>query len=341
MAAKYLKFKKNLGRKPNTIKNSAQKLCWYLNYLDEYDLDFLKVLDLSASKQQEHFSNYLHYVKAGRHCPSAKCPDNNTANSYLKGVFDFYNFLVLELDNGSALKILREKSITYTNAVGLRFSKSVKSFQGYLPSVEHHGESIAEDDLQKLIHAAESARDKLLLLLLEETGFRIGELLGVKYTTDIDYDNKKLFVRYREFNPNDAYAKYAEERGARISNSTFDLLMIYLAETSDLHKNTDYLFITLCGPTKGQPLTQNAVASMFDRLEKRCGISGHAHMLRHYFANERRKAGWDIVKISNSLGHRNVATTEAYMNVMSDELTVANEEYFDESLKLIDINDFL
>lgn len=341
MPTAYLKFKKSLGRKQKTLINSARKVCWYLNYLDKYDLDYLKVLEMSALEQQEHFSNYLQYVKAGRHTDSVKCPDNNTANDYLKGVFDFYDFLILELDNGSALKILKESSITYTNSLGLRFTKTCKSFQGYLPATEHHGESILKEDLQALIKAAITPRDKLLLLLLEETGLRIGELLGVKYTTDIDFENKKIFVRYREFNPNNVSAKYAEERGAKISESTFDLLMIYLAETEELHKNTDYLFVSQQGSSKGQPLTQSAVDSLFKRLENRCGISSHAHALRHYFANERRKAGWDIVKIATSLGHRNTATTEAYMNVTADELSVANEAYFNESLKLVDINDFL
>lgn len=56
-----------------------------------------------------------------------------------------------------------------------------------------------------MISSARTKRDKLLLLLLEETGFRIGEILGIKYTTDIDFENKKVFVRYRETNPNGAY----------------------------------------------------------------------------------------------------------------------------------------
>ena len=79
-----------------------------------------------------------------------------------------------------------------------------------------------------------------MLLLLMETGLRIGELLGVKYTTDIDYDNRKIFVRYRSNNENGALAKYAEERGLLVSPATFTLLQLYLAENADLLKDTEY-----------------------------------------------------------------------------------------------------
>ncbi|WP_081347269.1 tyrosine-type recombinase/integrase [Kandleria vitulina] len=280
-------------------------------------------------------------MRAGRHTASGKCPDNNTANDCLRSIFDFYDFVILEYDNGTALKVLRDSTFVYTNSIGLRYAKTIKTFHGYLPREEYHAKSITEDDLHTLISSARTKRDKLLLLLLEETGFRIGEILGIKYTTDIDFENKKVFVRYRETNPNRAYAKYAEERGARISNSTFDLLMIYLTDTTELRKNSDYLFVSESGPSKGKPLTLSGVNSLFERLEKRCGISGHSHMLRHYFANERRKASWDMAQISTSLGHKNIATTEAYLNVEDDELAEANDNYFVESMKFVDINDFL
>ena len=54
-----------------------------------------------------------------------------------------------------------------------------------------------------------------LLLLLAETGFRIGEILGNRYATDIDYENHLIYVNFREDNENDARAKNAEFRKAK------------------------------------------------------------------------------------------------------------------------------
>ena len=67
---------------------------------------------------------------------------------------------------------------------------------------------------------------------------------------------------------------------------------------------------------------------MLRRLEVKTGIKATPHMLRHYFANERRRDGWDLFLISKALGHRQIATTEKYLDVGSDELAEAAEQYY-------------
>lgn len=68
-----------------------------------------------------------------------------------------------------------------------------------------------------------NSRDQVLLLLLAETGFRIGELLGVRYAEDIDYEKHIIYVNFRDDNENGARAKNAELREAKISDATFDI----------------------------------------------------------------------------------------------------------------------
>ena len=341
LPTKYLKHKHNMHQSRKTIKKTALVLSWYLNYVEERELTFEKVFALSYSAQQEHFVGFLHWIKAGRHTESFSSTDNNTANSYLRIVFGFYEFLIIEYENFPDLKVLDDATVGYTTTAGIRFKKNVKSFKGYLPKKTTKASSISEADIKILINACTSKRNKLLLLLLMETGMRIGELLGVRYTTDIDYGNRKIFVRYRSDNENGALAKYAEERGLLMSPQTFTLLQIYLAENAELLKDTDFLFVSECGVTKGQPLTESAVYSILDGLAKKTSLRSHPHAFRHYFANERRKAGWDTAMISRTLGHKNIATTEAYMNVEEEELTLATDDYYKQTTALIDIDDFL
>lgn len=341
LPTKYLKHKHNMHQSRKTIKKTALVLSWYLNYLEEHNLTFDKVFSLSYSTQQEHFVGFLHWIKAGRHTDTITSTDNNTANSYLRTVFGFYEFLIVEYENFPDLKVLDDATIGYTTTVGIRFKKNVKSFKGYLPKKTTKASSISEADIKTLITACTSKRNKLMLLLLMETGLRIGELLGVRYTTDIDYDTRKIFVRYRSNNENGALAKYAEERGLLVSPTTFDLLQLYLAENADLLKDTEYLFVSESGVTRGKPLTESAVYSMLDGLAKKTSLRTHPHAFRHYFANERRKAGWDMPMISRTLGHKNIATTEAYMNVEEAEITFATEDYYKQTTALIDIGDFL
>lgn len=341
LPTKYLKHHRNMNHSDETIRGHALAISWYYNYMEQESLTIPKVFDLSYSEQQAHFVNFLYWVKAGRHTEKGKTVNNNTANGYLQKVFAFYGYLVLELDNLPDLKVLDDVSVGYSTDVGLRFKRNVKTFKGYLPETSRKSESIKKDDLMALINACTSKRNKLLLLLLEETGLRIGELLGVRYTKDIDYENHKIFVRYRRNNENHAHQKYAEERGLPISPNTFNLLQIFLAEYADLLKDTDYLFVAEAGVTKGKPLSVNSVYSIFDTLEKHSGINAHPHQLRHYFANERRKSGWDMALISTALGHRNIATTENYLNVEEEEIVTASTDYYNQTQALIDINAFL
>lgn len=185
-----------------------------------------------------------------------------------------------------------------------------------------------------LLEACSNSRDQLMLLLLSETGFRIGEILGIKYTQDIDYQKRTIRVMYREDNENDARAKNAEYRRSKISAETFDILMYYLAENRELLKDSDYLFLNLTGENTGEPENVNTVYAMLRRLEEKTGVKATPHMLRHYFANERRKSGWDLALISKALGHKNISTTEAYLNIDADELSQATDEYYSKNKSL-------
>lgn len=59
------------------------------------------------------------------------------------------------------------------------------------------------------------------------------------------------------------------------------------------------------------------------REYRRIGVLTSIHKLRTYFATELRRAGVDLRVIQELLGHRSLATTEAYLGVNVTELTDA------------------
>lgn len=121
-----------------------------------------------------------------------------------------------------------------------------------------------EVEIVDILQACTNIRDQLLLLLIAETGFRIGEILGLDYTKDIDYKQHNLKVYFRDDNDNDARAKNAEYRSAKISNDTFKFLMHYLSEYRSLLQHQNLLFINIKGKTAGRPMR---VESVYDMLE--------------------------------------------------------------------------
>ena len=123
-----------------------------------------------------------------------------------------------------------------------------------------------------------------MILLTSELGFRIGEILGIDYTKDIDYENHEIRVDFRDDNENDARAKNAEERRGRVSDDTFEFLLYYIGEYWDILQKQEYLFINIKGDTIGKPLRVDSVYDMFERMEKKTGIKITPHMLRRYYA---------------------------------------------------------
>ena len=81
----------------------------------------------------------------------------------------------------------------------------------------------------------------------------------------------------------------------------------------------------MSGKYAGKPMQDSGVRSLMERLEKKTGIKVTPHMLRHYFANTRRKAGWKLELISQALGHRHIETTMKYLNITEEELMEASD----------------
>ncbi|MBQ9278310.1 MAG: tyrosine-type recombinase/integrase [Lachnospiraceae bacterium] len=342
-ATRYLKYRVRANYSPNTIKRCAFSISYYLTFLDKNDLTLGDVMELSFDKQHAHFTDFLSWLKCSGHTEKefTRIPTNKTCNDYLRDVFGWFSYMEAEYEDFGDLKVLFDKIVTFSGRAGVKFSKSCKSFKGYLKEDESVGKSIDKESIKTLVSSCTNCRDKLMLLLLSETGFRIGEMLGIKYDEDIDYKNKSIKVMFRDDNDNNARAKNAEYRRAKVSNETFDILLYYLSEYKEIIKGGRYLFVKIKGERKGEPEDIGSVYQMMKELTEKTNIKVTPHMLRHYFANERRKSGWDLLLISKALGHKNVSTTERYLNIDMEELSEASEEFYSNNPALFNISDIL
>ena len=248
-ANQFLMHKLRESCSPNTVKRFAFSISYYLSYLEEKHLTVGLVFGMAYDRQHAHFIEFLHWLRAGKHIlePRKRGPNNSTCNTYLQDIFGWYQFLELENEQFQNLKVLSSHVVTFTNSIGIRFSVARKTFKGYLPEDEHIGRTIEQDQILMLLLHCTNVRDQLLLLLLAETGFRIGEMLGIRYTRDVDYENRTISVRFRE-NWNGARAKNAEHRRAKLSEETFEVFQFYLSEYRELLKKTEYLFVIFVSP---------------------------------------------------------------------------------------------
>ncbi|MCM1307333.1 MAG: tyrosine-type recombinase/integrase [Butyrivibrio sp.] len=340
--SKFLKHKTESNRSPNTVKRLAFSLCCYMEYLAEQKMGVDEVGRLGFEEQSRHFVQFLYWLKEGKHITDNRIgtTGNGTCNAYLKDVFGFFLYLA---DCGCAkpLKVLSYNQITVANAAGVKRTIRSQSFKGYFRPKDRNVRAAEENEIVDILKACTNIRDQLLLLLLAETGFRIGELLGVDYTRDIDYQNHTISVYFREDNDNNARAKNAEFRRAKISDDAFHFLLHYMNQYKKLLQRQTFLFINIAGETAGQPLKVESVNDMLERMEKKTGVKLTAHMFRRYFANARWNAGWSLELISQALGHKHLDTTIKYLGILDDKLTEASREFYEQHSSLYGIEQLL
>lgn len=224
LPSKYLKHLDQINASPNTVKSAAFALSYYYNYLQEQTIGLDEITLLSYSEQNKHFIDFLYWVKSGKHTEHNTQTSNKTCNMYLGAVFRYYQFLALE-DVLPMLKVLRVKKVSYFDSMGVNHQNAVNSFKGFFKEEEPNLEEITSEEIQELINACTNDRDRLLIAMMAETGLRLGEILGIHYTEDIDFERRTVRVRYMLLN---SYEGFDYMDYSRYSMSTKDWGIVFI-----------------------------------------------------------------------------------------------------------------
>lgn len=154
-------------------------------------------------------------------------------------------------------------------------------------------------------------RNKLLMILLFDTGMRNSELCGLKVTdirdTYILVNGKGNKQRVIPISPilNKQLIKYNRVRQAFIKDK--------------FGYQTEYYLLS----QKGKKLTVEALEHIVRECGIACGIRKSIrcspHTCRHYFAQAQLKNGCDLYTLSKLLGHTNPNITKIYLRSMNDD----------------------
>lgn len=343
LTAKYLKLHYiESNRSPNTARRAAYALCFYLEYLNGKQMGLTGPYDLPFDEQFQHFTGFLTWLKQIPYkIEDQTIPRNKTCNAYLKDVFRFYSFFEAQHPEAGYLKVVSYQQSVVVNAVGVRKTLRYRAFNGYLKEEERDVRAASQEEILDTLKACTNCRDQLLILMMAELGFRLGEILGIDYTKDIDYERHEVKVRFRADNENESRAKNAEERRGKLSNDTFQFLLHYISEYRELLQHQTFLFINIAGDTKGKPLKAASVYDMFDRMEKKTGVKLTPHMIRRYFGNLRYEAGWALELISYAYGHRHLETTTTYLDIVDNRLIDASNRFYEETRDVYGVDELL
>lgn len=316
-AAKYLKHLDNINYSSNTQKTYANLLKFYFEFLKEIDVDYRSVNIQILSEFVAWLREPKEYKDKSIQNTDIFIRSNRTINLIISVVTNFYDYLYRSQDIKDDIveKLLRQiitldKKNRKTNVLALKIKK-------------RKVQTLSQEEVEKIFNSAVNIRDKFLINLLYETGFRIGEALSL-HIEDLVFDMEnghKIKLVDRGELENGAHLK-SGERTIDISQDLMDLFDDYAYIVLDeLDIDSNFLFVKLTGENKGKPLEYTDVNDLFRRIKKKTGIDVHAHLFRHTHATLYQSVTKDIKQLQERLGHASISTTmNLYLHPSSKEI---------------------
>lgn len=249
----------------------------------------------------------------------------STVNTTLSALSSFYRYhhqlgnTRIQFTQASHLTTHKYKSLLYHIFKNRPMDKRLISLKQpkVLPPTLSRQQALA------LADACVNGRDRFLILLLYETGLRIGQALALRHEDIKSWDNE-IHVLYRKNNRNQVRNKTMKANVLPVSTSLMQWYSDYVLAESQAAES-EYVFVNF--PT-GAPMGYGPARKLFARLSKKAGFHATPHMLRHTHASELIRAGWDASLVQKRLGHASVQTTlDIYSHVNQEDLKHAFEAF--------------
>lgn len=159
-------------------------------------------------------------------------------------------------------------------------------------------------------------RDKILILLMLDTGLRPGE--ACELTIDrVDFDLYTLYVPSQ-------IAKNRRNREVPMSREVAKLLEELYEESLQYFGETEFIF----NNAYGDPYTADAFRKRLNRRKKKLGMEKLSpNMFRHTFCRKYLLNGGDIFTLQKIVDHKDIATTRKYVQMGMDDVQAQHNKY--------------
>ena len=194
------------------------------------------------------------------------------------------------------------------------------------------------EQVDRLIDAATSRRDRAFISTLGKTGMRISEAVQLK-VVDIDFKRGTLTIvhlkeRMKLKCPNcgEVLGKrhvFCPGCGGKVDQAIREKVEQRRQRIIPVDRNTlrlldEYLKWRRKFPYRGPlvfPFTRQRGWQLVEKLGRRIGIKGlHPHSFRHLLASTWASKGLDVKKLQVLLGHASIATTMEYVDSSFEQL---------------------
>ena len=277
----------------------------------------------------------------------------NTVISYKNDLSEFAKFIghndFLDLTVDQFKKYVGYLSKNFSSSSHCRKLSSVKNFFLYLYELKLVKNTpmdfidfpklpkkipkfLTESEVNDLIEKSykdqtfKGLRTSLLIEILYATGIRVSELVSISLG-DISDDYSSIIIK----------GKGGDQRIVPLFGKVKTILEKYINFLNQFKEQTQSLFLFPSNSKSGH-LTRNRFFQILKKLGKEIHLDLKRispHVLRHSFASHLLSRGVDLRIIQESLGHKDISTTQIYTHIQPSKLRKILEKrvYVDYEIK--------
>lgn len=333
-ASDFLRCLQGAGRSPHTIRAYAGRTALFLGWCQSQGVDWRRIglADLARFKHWVEVTS----TRAGR------TRSGSTINAILTAVCEFLRFAARTglIEMAVAEQLSEPRWLRFTppgfDAGETGQFRTVRARALKARAETPFPDALTADQAGRVLACCRRPRERFLVILLHETGLRIGEALGLRrFDMHLLPDSRTLgcatvgahvHVRHRA-NPNGALAKSPHPRVVPASDTVLGAYGDYQHERTETlgEDGNDMVFVNLYHEPLGAPMGYRAAKRFFDRLAGQCGFPVRPHMMRHSAATNWVRAGVDLDVVQALLGHASLASTTVYLHARDEDKRSAVE----------------
>lgn len=316
------------SRSPNTVRVYAGRVAVFLGWCQAEGVDWRTV----SVAELARFKSWLEVTptRGGQH------RSGSTVNAVLTAVCELLRFCARSglIESSVAERLSQPKWLRFVPA-GFDVGESgqfrlvrARALQARAQTV--FPEALTAEQSQAVLAGCRRPRERFVVVLLRDSGLRIGEALGLR-REDMHLlpDSRSLgcavlgahvHVRHRA-NPNGALTKSQFPRMVPASVDVVGAYGDYQTERAAIvgDDGNDMVLVNLYHQPLGAAMGYRAVKDFFDRLARACGFAVRPHMLRHTAATNWVRAGVPLDVVQKLLGHASLASTTVYLHARDED----------------------
>lgn len=307
------------SKSPNTVEAYAYDLKFWWEFLELKSLDWRNI-NLSDVENFAYWLRIGDTTKVVSMQPVQVVRLEKTVNRAITAITSFYEYHIAnqtvdfnQFDRFHLPCKMGKKGLL----VGIAKSKPTRQRLVKLKEPKSFPGCLTDEEISMLVNACHRLRDKLIIMMLNGTGMRKGELLGLCHEDIGDFSENYIRV-VRRNNPNGARVK-GRERTISVIPELLKMYNQYLIYEYPASQSSDYVFINIWSGNIGMPMNPDVLNTMFTRLSKKTGIHVYPHLFRHTYATRLLKANYSPERVKYLLGHTSIQTTLDVYSHLIDE----------------------